>query len=181
MNIKPLLGVVMFITSRYLAGAIEAEAKNRPLPFPSSPKFNISCISLPPESSMKAIIREDFVYYDFMRYKTTNKSEEPKIKITGFSSSCDTFFCSLFAIFTEERNLPTSKPFQIVFRKEESWPILGDRKGPKRANAKKILGEEWKSLTREFPWNCEDLLRKERRFPAARSVQVLLLNNCKGE
>ena len=112
MNIKPLLGVVMFITSRYLAGAIEAEAKNRPLPFPSSPKFNISCISLPPESSMKAIIREDFVYYDFMRYKTTNESEKPEIKITGFSSSCDTFFCSLFAIFTEERNLPTSKPLQ---------------------------------------------------------------------
>ena len=45
------------------------------------------------------------------------KSEKPTIKITGFSSSCDTFFCSLFAIFTEERNLPTSKPFQNCLQK----------------------------------------------------------------
>ena len=75
---------------------------------------------------------DDFVYYDFMRYKTTNKSEEPEIKITGFSSSCDTFFCSLFAIFTEERNLPTSKPFQNCLQKRgilaHSWGSEGSKK-----------------------------------------------------
>ena len=168
--------LVRLITSRYLAGAIEAEAKNRPPPSPSSPKFNISCISLPPESSMKAIIREDFVYYDFMRYKTTNESEKPEIKITGFSSSCDTFFCSLFAIFTEERNLPTSKPFQNCLQKRGVLPhsCKGSERFKKFRPMQKVHGEEWKSLTRAFPWNCEDLRRKERRFPAARSVQVLL-------
>ena len=55
------------------------------------------------------------------------KSEKPTIKITGFSSSCDTFFCSLFAIFTEERNLPTSKPFQNCLQKR--WIMAHSCKG----------------------------------------------------
>ena len=70
--------LVRLINSRYLAGAIEAEAKNRPLPFPSSPKFNISCISLYPLNRQWEPFRDDFVFMFLCDIRQQMNQKSPK-------------------------------------------------------------------------------------------------------